>query len=173
MIRTNTSLDGLSVAIRQALLELNPNLRFNVRVLSSSIRDTLVRERVMATLSAMFGVLAALLAAIGLHGIISYNVERRRREIGIRLALGASRGTIVRGVLQESGTWVAVGLTVGALASLALSRTAQALLYQVEPSDPATIAVSLAGLALVALLASYIPALRAARVDPMTTLKDD
>jgi ABC-type antimicrobial peptide transport system permease subunit len=79
----------------------------------------------------------------------------------------------VRGVLQESGTWVAVGLTVGVAASLALSRTAQALLYQVEPSDPATIAASLAGLALVALLASYIPALRAARVDPMTTLKDD
>jgi ABC-type antimicrobial peptide transport system permease subunit len=127
----------------------------------------------MATLSLLFGGLAALLAAIGLHGIISYSVERRRREIGIRLALGASRGTIIRSVLQESGTWVTVGLGLGVLASLAVTRTAQALLFGVQPGDPATIAVSLAGLALVAFLASYLPALQAARVDPMTTLKDE
>src|SRR5262249_48899643 len=132
-----------------------------------------VRERVMATLSAVFGALATLLAAMGLHGVISYNVERRRREIGIRLALGASRPTIVGSVLKESGTWVALGLALGIGASLARTRTAQTLLFGVQPGDPATIAVALAGLGVVALLASYLPARQAARVDPMTTLKDE
>jgi putative ABC transport system permease protein len=173
LLRTAAPLDALAPVVRTTLLAVNPNLRFVVRVLSSEIRDTVVRERVMATLSALFGALAALLAAIGLHGVISYNVERRRREIGIRLALGARRATIVGSVLKESGTWVAIGLTVGIAASLALTRTAQTLLFGVQPGDPATMATALAGLGIVALLASYLPARQAARVDPMTTLKDE
>jgi putative ABC transport system permease protein len=173
LLRASVPLDGITPSVRRALLEVDSNLRFVVRVMSSEIRDTVVRERMMATLSLLFGGLAALLAAIGLHGIISYSVERRRREIGIRLALGASRGIIIRSVLRESGTWVTVGLGLGVLASLALTRTAQALLFGVQPGDPATIAAALTGLALVAFLASYLPALQAARVDPMTTLKDE
>jgi putative ABC transport system permease protein len=173
VLRSTAAPDALAAGVREALRAANPNLRFTLRVFDSQIRETLVRERVMAALSALFGLLAGLLAAIGLHGIITYTVERRRREIGIRLALGASRATIVKSVLEESGKWVAVGLTVGVLVSLALTRTAQTLLFGVQPGDPATIAIGAAGLALVALLASYLPAQRAARVDPMTTLKDD
>jgi putative ABC transport system permease protein len=173
LVRTALPPEQVSPAIGKALLDVNPNLRFTTRLLDGMIRDGMTRERVMATLSALFGALAALLAAVGLHGIISYTVERRRREIGIRLALGASRGIIVRSVLQESGTWVGIGLTIGVLASLALTRTAQTLLYGVQSSDPVAIVTALTGLALVALLASYLPALRAARVDPMTTLKDE
>jgi putative ABC transport system permease protein len=173
VVRTSSSADGVAAQIGPALLEVHPNLRFVLRVLDTQIRDTLVRERVMATLSGVFGAIAGLLAAIGLYGIMSYTVERRRREIGIRLALGASRGTIVGSVLKQSGLWVAAGLVLGVIASLAVTRTAQSLLFGVQPHDPTTIAAGAVGLALVALLASYVPAHRASRVDPMATLKDE
>jgi putative ABC transport system permease protein len=173
IVRTASSPETVTALIGPALLEVNPNTRFVLRVLDTQIRDTLVRERVMATLSGVFGAIAGLLAAIGLYGIVSYSVERRRREIGIRLALGASRGTIVGSVLRQSGLWVAAGLALGIVASVAVTRTAQSLLFGVQPHDPATIAAGATSLAIVALLASYVPAHRAARVDPMATLKDE
>jgi putative ABC transport system permease protein len=173
IVRTSSSPDTLASQIGPALHEVNTNTRFTVRVFDTQIRDTLVRERVMATLSGVFGSIAGLLAAIGLYGIVSYTVERRRREIGIRLALGASRGTIVGSVLRQSGLWVAAGLALGIVASVAVTRTAQSLLFGVQSHDPATIAAGATGLALVALFASYVPAHRAARVDPMATLKDE
>jgi putative ABC transport system permease protein len=173
VLRTASSPEALGPLIGPALLEVNPNTRYTLRVFDRQIRDTLVRERVMATLSGVFGLIAGLLAAIGLYGIVSYTVERRRREIGIRLALGASRGTIVGSVLKQSGLWVGAGLILGIIASIAATRTAQSLLFGVQPNDPATIAAGTAGLALVALFASYIPAHRAARVDPMATLKEE
>jgi putative ABC transport system permease protein len=173
VMRTASSPDSVAALVGPALLDVNPNMRFVLRVFDTQIRDTLVRERVMATLSGVFGLIAGLLAAIGLYGIVSYTVEGRRREIGIRLALGASRGTIVGSVLKQSGLWVGAGLILGVLASLAVTRTAQSLLYGVQSHDPAMIAAGAAGLALVALLASYVPAHRAARVDPMATLKDE
>jgi predicted permease len=173
MVRTSASPDTIATQIGPALLEVNPNTRFVLRVFDTQIKDTLVRERVMATLSGVFGMIAGLLAAIGLYGIMSYSVERRRREIGIRLALGASRGTIVSSVLKDSGVWVTAGLILGVFASLAVTRTAQSLLYGVQSYDPATLAAGAAALALIALFASYVPAHRAARVDPMSTLKDE
>ncbi len=115
---------------------MHPNTRYVLRVFDTQIRDTLVRERVMAMLSGVFGTIAGVLAAIGLYGIVAYTVERRRREIGIRLALGASRGTIVGSVLKQSGVWVAAGLLLGILASLAVTRTAQSLLYGVQSLRP-------------------------------------
>jgi putative ABC transport system permease protein len=173
VVRTSSSPDAMAASVGAALLDVNPNTRFSLRVFDTQIRETLVRERVMATLSGVFGTIAGLLAAIGLYGIVSYSVERRRREIGIRLALGASRGTIVGSVLKQSGVWVAVGLLLGVIASFAVTRTAQTLLYGVEAYDPATLATGVAGLALIALFASFVPAHRAARVDPMSTLKDE
>jgi ABC-type antimicrobial peptide transport system permease subunit len=127
----------------------------------------------MAMLSSLFGVLAALLAAVGLHGVVSYAVERRRREIGIRLALGASRSEIARSVLRESGRLVAAGLALGVVLSLVVTGAAGSLLFGLEPRDGATIAVAAVGLSLVALAATLFPAQRAARVDPMATLKDE
>ena len=173
VVRTSSSPDGVAALIGPALFEVNPNMRFVLRVFDTQIRETLVRERVMATLSGVFGAIAGLLAAIGLYGIVSYTVERRRREIGIRLALGASRGTIVGSILKQSGLWVAVGLIVGMIASLAVTRTAQSLLFGVQAQDPSTIVAGAAALAFIALLASYVPAQRAARVDPMSTLKEE
>jgi putative ABC transport system permease protein len=173
LVRTASSPESVMAQIGPALAEVHPNTRYVLRVFETQIRDTLVRERVMAMLSGVFGTIAGVLAAIGLYGIVAYTVERRRREIGIRLALGASRGTIVGSVLKQSGVWVAAGLLLGILASLAVTRTAQSMLYGVQPYDPATLAAGAAGLAFVALLASFVPAHRAARVDPMSTLKDE
>jgi putative ABC transport system permease protein len=173
VVRTAASADAVAPLIGPALLDVNPNMRFVLRMFDTQIRDTLVRERVMATLSGVFGGIAGLLAAIGLYGIMSYTVERRRREIGIRLALGASRGTIVGSVLKQCAVWVAAGLLLGIAASLAVTRTAQSLLFGVQSYDPSTLAAGAAALAAVAFIASYFPAHRAARVDPMATLKDD
>ena len=170
-----SSVDGraLAPAVRDALHRVNPRLLFVMRSLEREIDDSLVRDRAMALLSSLFGVLAALLAAVGLHGVVAYGVERRRREIGIRLALGASRRTIASAIVRESGWLVAVGLGVGLVLSLALAGTARTLLFGLEPNDAGTVTAAVIGLAAVALGASLIPARRAARVDPMTTLKDD
>jgi ABC-type antimicrobial peptide transport system permease subunit len=161
-----SSAEAIVPAVRQVLVAADPNLRFGFRVLDSQIRETLMRDRAMATLSALFGLLASVIAAVGLHGVVSYMVERRRREIGIRLALGANRSTIVAAVLRESGGLIAAGLAVGIVGSLVLLRSAASLLFELKPHDPATLAMAAAGLAVVALVASYVPARRAAGVDP-------
>jgi putative ABC transport system permease protein len=173
LVRSSLTPDALVPAVRRVLLEANPNLRFIFRVLDTDVRDSMVRERVMAALSGLFGLLAGLLAAVGLHGVVAYMVARRRREIGIRLALGASRRTIVSSVLRESSVLVGVGLGLGVICSLLLTRTARTLLFNLSPDDAATIALAAGGLAMIAVIASYLPARRAAHVDPMTTLKDE
>ena len=159
--------------MRAALLGVDPRLRFVFRPLDAAIDDTLQRDRAMAMLSTLFGLLAALLAAVGLHGVVAYAVERRRREIGIRLALGATRSTIAGSVIRESGLLVAVGVGVGVVLALFVTNSARTLLFGLEPTDPATIAAAVASLSMVAFTASLFPARRAARVDPMTTLRDD
>ena len=159
--------------MRAALLGVDPRLRFVLRPLDAAIDDTLQRDRAMAMLSTLFGLLAALLAAVGLHGVVAYAVERRRREIGIRLALGATRSTIAGSVIRESGLLVAVGVGVGVVLALFVTNSARTLLFGLEPTDPATIAAAVASLSMVAFTASLFPARRAARVDPMTTLRDD
>jgi putative ABC transport system permease protein len=152
---------------------VNPNLRFTVRGLHAEIRESLLRDRAMALLSSLFGGLAALLAAIGLHGVAAYGIERRRREIGIRLALGADRRSIVASVLRENGRLIAIGLTVGCGLALIATGAARSLLFGLEPRDPVTVAAAVAALGTLAVAASAIPARRAAHVDPMSTLKDD
>jgi predicted permease len=170
-----STLDGqtLAPAVRDTLQRLDPRLRFVLRPLTGDIDETLRRDRAMALLSSLFGLLAAMLAAVGLHGVVAYGVERRRREIGIRLALGASRGTIASSVVRESGWLVAAGLAAGLVLSLVLTGAVRGLLFGIAPNDAATVASAVAGFAVVALAASLIPARRAARVDPMSTLRDD
>jgi ABC-type antimicrobial peptide transport system permease subunit len=155
------------------LLRVDGRLLFVVRPLDAAIDDTLLRERAMAMLSGLFGVLAAVLAAVGLHGVIAYAVERRRREIGIRLALGATRSSIAGSVVRESGLLVAGGVGIGVALALAATSSARTLLFNLEPTDPPTLAAAVAGLGVVAFGASLFPARRAARVDPMTTLRDE
>ncbi|MEO5822878.1 MAG: ABC transporter permease, partial [Vicinamibacteraceae bacterium] len=173
LVRANVPARALTESVRAALLRVDGRLRFVFRPLDAAIDDTLLRDRALAMLSALFGLLAAVLAAVGLHGVIAYAVERRRREIGIRLALGATRSAIAASVVRESGLLVAGGVGVGVVLSLLLTNSARTLLFGLEPSDPATMIAAVGGLSLVALTASLFPARRAARVDPMTALRDE
>lgn len=127
----------------------------------------------MATLSGFFGFLAVALATVGLYGVISYMVERRRNEIGIRIALGANRANVLTLVLREAGVLLVAGLGIGIALTLAAGRAAVSLLFGLQPNDPVTIGASVAGLAVVAVAASLWPAMRAARVEPMVALREE
>jgi putative ABC transport system permease protein len=137
------------------------------------LRDSLLRERLMATLSGFFGILAVVLATIGLYGVISYMVARRRSEIGIRMALGANRGDVLALVLREAAMLLAAGLAIGTGLAIAVGRTASSMLFGLKPTDPVTIGLSVALLAVVAFIASFLPALRAARLEPMLALREE
>ncbi len=136
-----------------------------------AIRDGMVGERLMAMLAGFFGALAALLAMIGLYGVISYIVARRSNDIGIRLALGASRGQVVAMVMGDALWLLAIGMVIGAGLALAAGRGAGSLLFGLKPHDPVTLCGAAALLAAVALAATFLPARRASKVDPMTALR--
>ena len=159
--------------VKAAVAAVNPGIVIEFHLMSARLRDTLTRDRLMAALAGAFGILAGLLATIGLYGVISYMVARRQNEIGVRIALGAGRGRVIRLVLREAVGLLAAGLVVGTGLALWITRTAQKLLFGLKPNDPATYAGAIALLAAVALLASYAPARRAARVEPMQALRED
>ena len=127
----------------------------------------------MAMLAGFFGGLAGLLAVIGLYGILSYMVARRRSEIGIRMALGADRRIVIRLVVREAMTLLVIGLVIGAGLAAAAARSARSLLFGLEPGDPATMIGAIVGLAVVAVLAAYWPARRAARLNPVMALREE
>jgi len=170
-VRSSAPLGTVRSAIERWMKAAHPELSMESRTFQEQIEDGLIRERVMAGLSGFFGVLAALLATIGLYGVIAYVVASRRKEIGIRMALGASRGQVIGLILKEAATLVAIGLGIGVTGLLALGRTAASLLFGLEPYDPATLVVAACLLAAVALLGSYLPARRASRFDPMAALR--
>ena len=143
------------------------------RSLQTIIRESLLRESLMATLSGFFGFLAVVLATLGLYGVTSYTVARRTNEIGLRMALGAQPGHVVRMILGEAGLLLAVGLVLGTGLALAAARTASSLLFELKPYDPLTLIVAAGSMAAVAALASFLPARRAARLDPMAALRDE
>jgi ABC-type antimicrobial peptide transport system permease subunit len=136
MIRSQAPLAETISAVKRRLAEANPEISLTFHVFESDIRNTLVRERLMATLSGLFGFLAAVLAVIGLYGVIAYVVQRRTNEIGIRMALGAGRGSILRMILIDALLLLAVGIVVGLGLSVALAKTASSLLFGVKPADP-------------------------------------
>src|SRR4029078_4983131 len=127
----------------------------------------------MAMWSGFCGLLAGLLATIGLYGVMSYMVERRRNEIGIRIALGANRHAVVAMIMREAGVLVAAGLLVGSLASVGAARWASTLLFGLHPNDPLTIAAAAVALTSVAFVASYVPAWRASRLEPTVALREE
>ncbi len=127
----------------------------------------------MAALSSFYGGLAALLAAIGIYGALAYLVARRRNEIGVRMALGASRGAVVRMILGETGRLAAVGLAIGWGLTYFATRAAASLIYGVTPGDPTAMAIASVGLIGLALFASFIPARRAAGIDPAAALRQE
>jgi predicted permease len=171
MIRFHTPPGDTISAVKRRLAEANPEINLTFHVFESDIRDTLVRERLMATLSGFFGFLAAVLAVVGLYGVMSYIVQRRTNEIGIRMALGAGRLSILGMILLDALLLLAVGTVVGLGLSVALGKAASSLLFEVKPADPLTLGLAAALLAAVAAVASYIPARRASKVDPMVALR--
>jgi predicted permease len=142
-----------------------------VRTMREQIEASLVTERLLATLSGAFGALALLLACVGLYGVISYDVTRRRRDIGIRLALGATRAEVLGGVLRQVGTIAIAGLGTGLVAAWFASQLVSDFLFGVTARDPFTLGAAFFLLAVTALLAGYMPARRAAQVDPAVTLR--
>jgi len=173
MIRSDEALQPLISSIKVAASEMNSGMVLNFSVLKTRIREGLLRERLMATLSGFFGVLATVLAMIGLYGVISYMVIRRRNEIGLRMALGANRGDILVMVLREAAILLGIGLAIGTGLALAAGTAAASMLYGLKPRDPLTLGTAIAGMAVVALAASLLPAQRAATVHPMTALREE
>jgi predicted permease len=173
VIRSDLPLSALVAAVKHNVAEMSPDIDVQFHPFKTQILDGLLRERLMATLSGFFGALAAVLAVIGLYGVISYMVARRTNEIGIRMALGANGAGIVRLILREALLLLGIGLVVGAGLALAAARTASSMLFGLKPYDPATLAFAITTLALVAIAASYIPARRAAGVDPMVALREE
>jgi putative ABC transport system permease protein len=170
-IHSAAPLSGVMAEVRRKVNELSPEIRIEFRVFDRQIREGLIRERLMAWLAGAFGALAAILAIVGLYGVISYRVLRRQNEIGIRLALGASRLRIVLLILREVVALLLIGLGVGTAVSLAAARGARSLLFGLSPYDIPSLVASACLLALVAGVASLAPALRASRVDPIVVLR--
>ena len=159
-------------ALRREASSLDPSLPItSLRTMEDQIDESLYAQRAMAALSAFFGILATLLAAIGLYGVMAYTVTRRTREIGIRLALGAGRASLLKLVLLEVALLTAAGVAIAIPVALAVTRLVRSELYGIVPNDPLSIAAAALVLASVALLAGYIPAERATRVDPLTALR--
>jgi predicted permease len=173
MIRSSLPVTATTASITGALAELDPRITVRYTVVPTMIRDTLAQERLLAALSGGFGLLAAVLTMVGLYGLIAYSVSRRSREIGVRLALGAPRASILRLVLREAGVLLALGVPVGAAVAMAGGRTASSLLFRVRPYDVATLLASIVILSAVAFAASYLPARRAARIEPVAALRAD
>ena len=171
-VRARSRATDIAALVRQVAARVDPSLPvFNMKTMTATIDESLFVERMVASLSIAFGVLAALLAAIGLYGVMSYSVARRTREIGIRMALGAEPGSVMRLVLREVALMVAVGVGVGLPLALGLSRVVQSQLFALSAHDPVSLAAAAFVLATVALVAGYLPARRATKVDPMTALR--
>jgi predicted permease len=173
LLRSNLPLADVVPSVKRAVAVANLAIDVDFAPMKTLIQDSLLPDRLMATLSGFFGFLAVLLATLGLYGVISYMVARRTNEIGIRMALGADRARVVRLIMHEASMLLAIGLGLGwALAWLA-ARGASSLLFGLKAGDSATFALAGASLAAVALAASYLPALRAARLDPLSALREE
>jgi putative ABC transport system permease protein len=163
----------LARPVLAAVLRVDPNLSLTARTLSDQVNASLTQERLLAVLSGFFGALALLLAGMGLYGVTSYGVSRRRTEIGIRMALGAEPGGVVRMVLRQALMLVGGGVVLGGLASFWTAHFAGSLLYGLEPRDPYTLATAAVVLMTVGALAGWLPARRASRIDPARVLRNE
>jgi ABC-type antimicrobial peptide transport system permease subunit len=158
--------------VRRELREMDPNVPvLRVRTIDEYLNVALQHERLIAYLSGFFGILALGLASVGLYGVLAYAVTQRTREIGIRMALGAQRGDVVRMIVRESLTPVLIGLVIGVVAAFVLARLITSLLFGISPSDPGAIALAVAAMLAVSLLAAAAPARRATKVDPIVALR--
>ena len=173
VIRSDIGQSALTAAATRTIAQVNPAISIQYQAVRTQVEQSLLQERLMATLSGFFGGLAVLIATIGLYGVMSYMVTRRRIEIGVRMALGADRSTVVRMIVREAGVLLAAGLAIGVALAVFAARSASALLYELNPWDPATIAVAIAALTSVTLLAGWIPARRASHLPPTVALREE
>ena len=173
VVRSSAATASTIAAVGAAVREFDPSLTVRYAVLDTQIAEGMLRERLMARLSAIFGGVALLLAIVGLYGVVSYTVASRRSEIGVRVALGASRPRILAMILGDVGRMLAAGLALGIVLALVTSRAVGSLLYGMSPTDPATLALATALLLVAGLVAAAVPAKRAAGIDPAVTLRSE
>ena len=174
VVAVRTAGDPLAVVpfLQEALADVSPGAQVNATALETILSATAAQPRFYALCASIFGGVALLLAAFGLYGVLSYTVSQRRREIGVRMALGAGRGQVVRLVVGQGGALVAAGVVLGLVAAATASRIVESVLFGVTPADPLTFTAVTAVLVGVAVLACWLPARRAARIDPMNVLRE-
>ncbi|MGA8531581.1 MAG: FtsX-like permease family protein, partial [Acidobacteriaceae bacterium] len=168
------SMEGLEPQIRHALSDVDPNITLlGLWSLRDTVDSRFDQQRAVANMTGLFGVLALILAAVGLYGVTAYTVERRTSEIGVRMALGANRQGIVRLVLRGAFLQILIGLFIGIPVSIGCAHLISAQLYQVKGWDPLVLGATIVLLSLCAMIASAIPALRAASIDPVKALRTE
>jgi predicted permease len=172
VLQIHGSMDGLEPQIRRVFAETDANLTLiSMQSMQEQVANRLDQQRTVAQMTGLFGILALILAAVGLYGVTAYSVERRTSEIGVRMALGANRGSVIRLVLRGAFLQILIGLLIGIPASIGCARLIAAQLYEVKGWDPVVLGGSVLALALCALFASMIPARRAASINPVTALR--
>ncbi len=171
VIHSSLPTASLAAVAKLRLAEKHPDVLAEFSDFQRGIRDSLVQERLMAMLSGFFGVLAALLTMTGVYGVISYLVVKRRNEIGIRMALGATRWNVVAHVTRQTIFALSLGIAIGVILALFAARAAASVLYELRPNDPPTYVAAVALLILIALAGSFLPARRASRVDPIVAIR--
>jgi ABC-type lipoprotein release transport system permease subunit len=172
-VKAAGSLNAVAADLSRTLSRVAPGAELRIRPFTAQVESSMRRERLMARLASFFGILALVLAAVGLYGLLAYAVAQRTAEVGIRIALGAEPGAVVRMMLARGMYPVVAGILIGLPAAWWTTRFISTLLYGLKPFDPLTIGAATATLTAVALAAGFIPARRAARVDPMTSLRQD
>jgi predicted permease len=173
-VRTTVDAELIVPAARAVILDALPNIRIrHVHPMSELLSMTVGKERALAMLSVAFGVLAVILAAVGLYGVMAFQVSARKREIGVRMALGAGTGHVVRMVIRQALTLVVIGVAIGVPLALAGAQSMRALLYGVTPFDPAPLGISAAVLVTVGLVSSLLPSRNAVRVDPLIAIRSE
>jgi predicted permease len=172
VLRSDVAQGAVTAAATRAIASVHPAITIQYQSVRAQIDRSLLRERLMATLSGFFGGLAVLIATIGLYGVMSYMVMRRRVEIGVRMALGADAGSVVRMIVREAALLLLAGLVIGGALALYAARTADTFLYDLKSSDPATLVAAMGALGAVTLLAGWVPARRASRLAPTDALRE-
>jgi ABC-type antimicrobial peptide transport system permease subunit len=163
---------NVDAMVRRTLANINPNLTMiDLHSLDYQVADNFTQERLVARLTMLFGLLALVLASVGLYGITSYQVARRTSEIGLRMALGANRGDVVRMVIRGAVSQAGLGLLIGVPVALVGAHSMADQLYGVRTYDPLSLATAIAVLSISAVVAGFVPARRAARIEPMTALR--
>src|SRR4051812_19996795 len=171
-LRSQLPVDQSFRAIRDVMRRIDPNLPIEeLKTMPQQVKENVFLDRMISTMAAAFALLATLLAAVGLYGVLAYSVAQRTREIGVRMALGADQGTVRWMVLRQVGLMTAIGGVIGMVGAYGLGRAAKSLLYQLEGHDPVVFATAGVVLTLVALGAGLLPAVRASRIGPMHALR--